>query len=509
MAAAGGRYVGGAVAPEQPDPELQTVCVVSDEAPVTADGKMIATVRKHGRFGVLSRMAAGVQIQVCRDTDIRQGWVDARHVVDLPDKDIALGYEAVRMTKVLKPKIDLKGYVDRFYGLVAHLAAAASEGTTPRDQVRLIGLQLFQRDGFRVPRGGFFTNDYYAANAMDSVLDRRVGACLSFSIVYLATARKLGLPMRMVMIPGHVAVRYNDGKDHFYVETTEKGQIYNDDKYLYGLMRIALPGGYRGIRPQVLPAARAAGVLLQHMATALSVAGRHRQAGHAFARTLEINPHSVEGYLNWGIYLDSARRHQDACRMYATCAELAPECPYAHFCWAGALVAMGKLDGASAKLAKAYELSPVFSPAYERRAMVLARLGKLAEACRMYAKVSELRPNHAPNYDLWASALLSIGQPEKACEVCAKAAEIAPRNSRIRCHWGRALGMRNRFVEACEQFEMAVKLDPEYADACYGWGVALVMTGKTAEAKEKLDQAVKLDPRLKPQVDPVLRKLGP
>lgn len=499
---------GQATAPADRPGDPLTVRVLSDEAPVTADGKVIATAGKGDRFGVISVRAGAVEVQVCREDDFRRGWIDARHVAPLADKDIDLARESLLMTRVLNPKMDLGAYAARLDALVGRLVAAAAKGKTPRERLGLVGVQLFEREGFRTPKGGPFTTEAYFANAMDGVLERKVGACLSFSVVYLAAARRMGLPLRMVMMPGHVAVCYDDGRERFFVETTEQGRIYDDDKYLAELMRIALPGGYRGIAAEVLPHGRASGVLVQYLATALSVARRYDQAGRIFPRALETNPESVEAYLNWGIYLDSTKRPEAACRMYARCVELAPQCPYAQFCWAGALVGMGKLAGACEKLEQVCRLAPTFGPAYERRGMLLARMGKPGEACEMYEKVVELRPDYVAGYIQWSSALLEAGETKKACEVCARAAKIAPRNALVHYSWGGALAIAGDFEEACRKYETAVQLKPDYAGAYFSWGVALAMLGRKAEAADKLDQAVKLDAELKARADELRKKLG-
>jgi regulator of sirC expression with transglutaminase-like and TPR domain len=101
--------------------------------------------------------------------------------------------------------------VDRYLGFVDEFAARVSSRVgqdraqeTWRDA---LGEELFVREGF-----GGDTDDYYDPrnSYLNSVIDRRRGIPITLSIVYLATATRLGLPVAGVNAPGHFLVRAGD-----------------------------------------------------------------------------------------------------------------------------------------------------------------------------------------------------------------------------------------------------------------------------------------------------------
>lgn len=76
----------------------------------------------------------------------------------------------------------------------------------------------------------FFSNPEHLF--VHGVLQRRGGTCASLPVVYLAIARRLGYPVRLVMIPNHLLVRWigpNGGRVN--VEGSSNGFISHPDEY--------------------------------------------------------------------------------------------------------------------------------------------------------------------------------------------------------------------------------------------------------------------------------------
>lgn len=49
---------------------------------------------------------------------------------------------------------------------------------------------------------------------------RRKGGCLGLSLLYLALAERLNIPLFAASIPGHTFVRYSDGTHEYAIEAT-------------------------------------------------------------------------------------------------------------------------------------------------------------------------------------------------------------------------------------------------------------------------------------------------
>ena len=63
------------------------------------------------------------------------------------------------------------------------------------------------------------------------VLDNKKGSCLGLTGLYLVLAEKLDLPLRGVLLPGHVFVRYKKGSQKRNIETLKMGIERTDDFY--------------------------------------------------------------------------------------------------------------------------------------------------------------------------------------------------------------------------------------------------------------------------------------
>ena len=160
--------------PSTPQNGLETVVVISDRAPVKAGDKVVATVEKGRMFGVIQRRGDLVEIQVCVGTQIHRGTLQVSQVKFLTDADIDLAAEWLKMGKDLNPKMDVPAYRAKLNALIDRVAAAAAPGKTPREKARLIGVQLFQHEGFMYKK---------VVNRPDHLLDLKRGSCFGFSSI--------------------------------------------------------------------------------------------------------------------------------------------------------------------------------------------------------------------------------------------------------------------------------------------------------------------------------------
>ena len=91
---------------------------------------------------------------------------------------------------------------------------------------------IFNEMCFRFPPHSLYAKDIDIYTFLPSVLDSRRGVCLGVSILYLCLAQRLDLPLEMITPPGHIYVRYNDGKNIINIETTARGMHIESEEYL-------------------------------------------------------------------------------------------------------------------------------------------------------------------------------------------------------------------------------------------------------------------------------------
>jgi len=151
-------------------------------------------------------------------------------VLRLVEDEIDMGTAALILSRDWGTTQTLHSYRGRIDDMAEEILKTLREKRLPVDYRALpvINAYLFEEMGFRAVETADDPEDLF----LHVVLDRKRGYCLSLSILYLAIAERLGLPMFGVVVPGHFFVRYDDGRQQFNVETTSKGAIVPDSHYI-------------------------------------------------------------------------------------------------------------------------------------------------------------------------------------------------------------------------------------------------------------------------------------
>lgn len=81
---------------------------------------------------------------------------------------------------------------------------------------------------------GFYGNagNYYDArnSFLNEVIDRRTGIPITLSVVYLEVARRIGLKLHGVGMPGHFLVKYSDEIQEILIDPFRGGRILTEDQ---------------------------------------------------------------------------------------------------------------------------------------------------------------------------------------------------------------------------------------------------------------------------------------
>jgi tetratricopeptide (TPR) repeat protein len=386
-----GLLVGAAreAAPAKPEAHyaksLETIEITADEAPVTIGETVLATVKKGRWFGLTARVGDQFRIQFWGGRNLRFGWVRASDARLLTDKDVDLATEALKLAKEFNPKLDAAKCRAQVEELATRVAAAASKATTPSDRALQISVQLFRHEGF----GYDFT-----PRTLDKVMEERCGNCLGLSLLYLCAAEKLNMPFRMLAVPHHALIRYDDGKEQFNVEPSWGGWVFVDDAYMR--RRYGPP---EGINWSMLNKPQTMTMLYSDVGAVLGIQKRHDEAVSAFVRAIEINPNYGGAYLNWGNSLLALKQFGQACDKFARATQIHPTFAEAYNNWGSALNSMGETQWACEKFATAIKCNPSLANSYYNLGMGQLRLGKREEAVKNLEKAAQLVPRLRPLVD--------------------------------------------------------------------------------------------------------------
>ena len=124
-------------------------------------------------------------------------------VVDRPESAIDLGEAALLIGEDAHRGLDIPGYLRRLDAIAAPLQGRFGKDAPLGEMVEALNGHLFGELGFR---GN--TEDYYDPrnSYLNEVLDRRLGIPITLSALYIEVARRFGLTVVGIGLPGHFIV---------------------------------------------------------------------------------------------------------------------------------------------------------------------------------------------------------------------------------------------------------------------------------------------------------------
>lgn len=199
---------------------------------------MVALVNKaeEGEIPLLSEGELQVMERIGRSLHNRRlkghTAVTEEEVLSLPSEevDLARGLFLSEMGPDNMQKIrSYEAYLDL---MAIQIRARLPHNATLHHKVEAMNHFIFYEMGFRFPPHSLYAKDIDLYTFLPSVLDSRRGVCLGVSILYIALAQRLELPLEMVTPPGHIYVRVRDGNNLINIETTARGIHLDSEVYL-------------------------------------------------------------------------------------------------------------------------------------------------------------------------------------------------------------------------------------------------------------------------------------
>ena len=143
--------------------------------------------------------------------------------VQRPDDQIDLARAALLFARDAYPDLDPELYLnqlDEWADDVRSAVMAAADPIEPLNdflfgKLRFIGNHLFYND----PQNSY----------LNKAIDRRVGLPITLSVIYLEIARRLGLPIDGIGLPGHFVVRYAGPNGMQYIDPFHHGRLLTLD----------------------------------------------------------------------------------------------------------------------------------------------------------------------------------------------------------------------------------------------------------------------------------------
>jgi tetratricopeptide (TPR) repeat protein len=409
-----------------------------------------------------------------------------------PDEQIDVARASLVMSSVLEP-VDLDARLREIDAMARDLRPQIAEQTDPREQVRLLAEYLHGRVGYR-----YVTPKQTAADPrwidnhrwMSQLMATRMGVCNSLATLYVAIGHRLGLPLKPVVLPQHIYVRYEDDRVRLNIETTAGGALTSDEEYVRLVGKWEAPCYGRGLTRREFLATQ----LANHLAVAMRHA-RDADALRCLDLALKVMPEFSDAWVNRGIALRRLGHPEEALKSYDRALRIDGLQGAAHYNRANVLRDLGRYPAALEAYARACVCRPSDAKYLAARAGMLALVGRNDEALQIAELAIEAAGDDADAWLAKATALGNLRRDEEAIAWYDKALEGGQRDAIVWSNRGNSLVRLGRYADAIESYAEALKLKPEYGTPWTGTGVALSELGRTEEARTAFERACRVAPR--------------
>jgi regulator of sirC expression with transglutaminase-like and TPR domain len=164
-----------------------------------------------------------------------------------PDRDVDLAGAALLIAAQEYEGLDVRSYQVRLDEMGRALRERLEDEQRPERAVMALHHYLFQELGYR----GTSEQYYDARNSyLNEVIDRRTGIPITLSLVYIEVARRAGLEVEGVGLPGHFVVRVQTPARGLLVDPFHGGTLMSEKDCQQRLDRIF--GGKVKLEPKML-----------------------------------------------------------------------------------------------------------------------------------------------------------------------------------------------------------------------------------------------------------------
>ena len=395
-----------------------------------------------------------------QDSQIRQvQYPDSKLFQDLvqaDDESLDIAKISLLIAKEENPEIKINDYVECVDWYVKMIKSRILDKNEPESIIEIINDFLFDELGFTYVKTGNLEDLY-----LNDVIDKRKGNCVGMSILYLAIAEKLRLPLFGVNVPGHIFIRYDNGETKINIETGHEGMSLSDSFYLtHSIERFDKDSVENGCYLRNLTKKEVISNVFLNRSKIRREGGAIREALSDCNKAILLKPGEPEAYCNKGVIYEK----------------------------------IGMISKAIENYGKAISLNRKYASAYYNRGSVFGAEGIISKAIEDLNKAISIKPEFALFYYNRAIAFKKIGQIEKAIQDYDKAIDIDPDFAQAYCNRGVAFAETGKFDNAIDDLDMAIRLNPNLGDAYFARAIFFTDVKKFKKAIEDFEKCIGLSP---------------
>jgi regulator of sirC expression with transglutaminase-like and TPR domain len=241
------------------------------------------------------------------------------------DEKIDLGLAALLICAEEYPRLIIEDYVERLDHLAAGLAVEIDLESGPEALARSIVRYLYGEQGFDGD------NDDYADprnSYLSDVIDRRTGKPILLSILYIEVARRVGVKLLPVSMPGHFLIKLRGEHGDIFIDPFHQGRLL-DAEGCRGLFE-QLFGGQHEFRESMLASATKRQTItrvLQNLKTEYFAAGDYIRTLRIVDLMLTVAPWDLDQIRDRGLLRLQTGSTREAIEDLQSYADFAPPGP--------------------------------------------------------------------------------------------------------------------------------------------------------------------------------------
>jgi serine protease Do len=144
-------------------------------------------------------------------------------VLDRPEPQIDLIHAALLLAKLDNEEVDVDAYRNEVDRMAKKVADGLAKDATDEAKLKTLNAFFFEARGFHGSRGDYYnrSNSY-----LNEVIDDREGLPITLCVLYMDLARRIGVNVVGVGLPGHFVTRHvpKEGEGKF-IDVYERGEL--------------------------------------------------------------------------------------------------------------------------------------------------------------------------------------------------------------------------------------------------------------------------------------------
>ena len=147
-------------------------------------------------------------------------------LASLPDDRIDLAHGALLIAKTAYPDLDATLYLNRLNRFASNLKSDMTANNDVVANITRINHLLFDEEKLSGNRENYYDPDN---SFLNRVLDRKLGIPITLALVYIEIAKRLGMDVRGIGLPGHFITAVYDASGIIFIDPFNRGEIRTID----------------------------------------------------------------------------------------------------------------------------------------------------------------------------------------------------------------------------------------------------------------------------------------